>query len=588
LSPRDHNKNHDLNNFRQKASGTAIASLETTESKMRTPNFIANSVFTLGFCALFGACLEHPVKPVIYDKGEVVPLDLPIDDNRDVDILFVIDNSGSMAEEQARLARNFPAFVARLEDMGADYRIGITTTDVKHPGCQNGATPENGNLVLRSCTETIGEGAFKWNDLDEASACTDQCQLGADQLRIEASADGQTHAWLESIGGDTNLPDGTAVGEAFGCFGPQGINGCGFESPLEAMKLAIDKARAENGNGFMRDESLLSVVLVTDEADCSSNPAHEDIFTTNTTFQNEEGVEPRRSSATCWRAGTACTGEGQPFAECHAEDYGADGTPGVTAADDAVLHPVDRYIDYLEGLRALPGEPGDDGRPLAREVLMSLIAGVPEGYDSGKAEITYALAEAGSQQAINFGIAPGCTNTSDGSNSTAVPPVREREVAEAFAGADGERNVYSICQDDYSPALEQIAAQLQKIFKPACAGVCIEDREPATPELDPLCLVSASQPDGGEEDVPACEFTDGAWAVPAGAQVCFYMLTDPDGRTEFAGDDMTILDGEDAAYCSTDTDNLEFRILRTGPRSPRVTYHAQCVVADDKSSCARD
>ena len=553
---------------------------------MRTPTFIANSVFTLSLCALTGACLEHPVKRVAYDKLEVIPLDLPIDDNRDVDILFVIDNSGSMAEEQARLARNFPTFVAALDDMGADYRIGITTTDVKHAGCPAsvGPTPENGELVLRSCTETIGEGAFQWNDLDAAFACTDQCKLSAEQLRVEPSADGEAHPWLEKIGGATNLPDGVAVADAFACYGPQGINGCGFESPLEAMRLAIGKARAGDGSGFMRDESLLSVVLVTDEADCSSNPAHEDIFKDNTVFQNESN--PRRTSATCWRAGTACTGEGPQFTECHAENYGADGAAGVSDPEAAVLHPVDRYIDFLEQLRALPGEPGDDGLPLAREVLMSLIAGVPEGYDSGTAEITYAAAAAGSEQQINFGIAPGCTNTTDGSNSTAVPPVREREVAEAFAGADGDRNVYSICQDDYSPALAQIAAQLQKILKPACAGTCIEDREPGTPELDPLCVVNATLPDGSDEDVVACERTGDGWAVPADAQVCFYMLTDPGGRTEFLGDDMTLVG--DQPFCSTDVDNLEFKILRTGPRRPRVTYHAECVVADDKSVCARD
>lgn len=552
---------------------------------MRTPLFIANSVFTLSLCALAGGCLEHPVKEVVYDKSEVIPLDIRIDDNRDVDILFVIDNSGSMAEEQARLARNFPAFVAALDGMGAEYRIGITTTDVTHRGCKDyDTTPEDGALVLRSCTDAVAAGAFEFNDLDAAYACTDQCKLGGEQLRVGAGVDGEVHPWLENIGGVTNLPAGVAVADAFACYGPQGIDGCGFESPLEAMRLAISKAREDGGSGFLRDEALLSVVMVTDETDCSSNPAHADIFTTNTTFQND--VEPKRTSATCWRAGTACTGEGPEFKECHAEDWSADGTPGVSDPEDAVLHPVDRYVDFLEGLRALPGEPADDGRPLAREVLMSLIAGVPVGYDSGMAEIEYAAAPAGSEQQVQFGVAPGCVNTEDGSNSTAVPPVREREVAEAFSGGGDERNVYSICQDDYSPALKQIARQLEKLLPPACAGTCIEDRDPATPELDPLCVVTANLPDGGTEKVSACAIEGDGFVVPSGADLCFYMATDPDGRTEFKGDDMTRFD--DRPYCSTDTDNLEFKILRTGPRRPRVTYHAECVVADDRSRCLND
>lgn len=45
------------------------------------------------------------------------------------DILFVVDDSASMAEEQSRLADNFEAFVRVLDGSRADWRLGITTTD---------------------------------------------------------------------------------------------------------------------------------------------------------------------------------------------------------------------------------------------------------------------------------------------------------------------------------------------------------------------------------------------------------------------------------------------------------------------------
>ena len=552
---------------------------------MTTANITANSVFTLALSALLGACLEHDVKEVAYEKVVVAPKLLELDINRDVDILFVIDNSGSMAEEQARLARNFPAFIAELDGMQADYRIGVTTTDVAHPGCGGAATPENGNLVLRSCLDAVADGAFVFNDDDAAAACTDQCKLSPAQLEQRPSVyDGDLHPWLESIGGETNLAAGVRMADAFACFGPQGIDGCGYESPLEAMRLAITKARASNGNGFMREEALLSVVLVTDEADCSSNPAHADIFTSNTTFQND--TAPQRTSATCWRAGTACSGDGPDFKECHAEDWAADGSPA-QSAEDAVLHPVDRYVDFLAGLRGVPGARAEDGGPAARDVLVSLITGVPVGYDLGAAELEYHAAEPGSEQAINFGVAPGCTNSEDGSNSTAIPPVREREVAEAFAGADGARNLFSICQDDYSPALRQIAASIKKALAPACAGACIADRDPTTDLLEPDCTVTASAGTDAETAVPACTRAGDGWAAPADGEVCFYMLVDPDGRSEFAGDDMTIEDGEQTPACSQDGENLEFKILRSGPRRPGVQYNAECVVARDASQCER-
>ncbi len=45
------------------------------------------------------------------------------------DILFVVDVSGSMSDEQARMGEMFPNFINILA--GVDYRIAITTTDVR-------------------------------------------------------------------------------------------------------------------------------------------------------------------------------------------------------------------------------------------------------------------------------------------------------------------------------------------------------------------------------------------------------------------------------------------------------------------------
>src|SRR6185503_15155126 len=45
------------------------------------------------------------------------------------DILFVVDNSGSMADEQENLAANFEAFITQIAGAG-DYQIMVATTDV--------------------------------------------------------------------------------------------------------------------------------------------------------------------------------------------------------------------------------------------------------------------------------------------------------------------------------------------------------------------------------------------------------------------------------------------------------------------------
>ena len=47
-----------------------------------------------------------------------------------VDVLWVIDNSCSMADEQEQLTSNFPSFINYFLDSGVDYHIGVISTDL--------------------------------------------------------------------------------------------------------------------------------------------------------------------------------------------------------------------------------------------------------------------------------------------------------------------------------------------------------------------------------------------------------------------------------------------------------------------------
>lgn len=52
-----------------------------------------------------------------------------------IDILWVVDNSATMTEEQDLLAAHFHAFADVLVGSGVDFRMGVTTTDVdEHAG----------------------------------------------------------------------------------------------------------------------------------------------------------------------------------------------------------------------------------------------------------------------------------------------------------------------------------------------------------------------------------------------------------------------------------------------------------------------
>jgi hypothetical protein len=48
-----------------------------------------------------------------------------------LDILWVVDNSGSMKDEQENLGKNFKAFIDKFSTLGIDFKMSITTTDTR-------------------------------------------------------------------------------------------------------------------------------------------------------------------------------------------------------------------------------------------------------------------------------------------------------------------------------------------------------------------------------------------------------------------------------------------------------------------------
>ncbi len=94
--------------------------------------------------------------------------------NNKVDVLLVIDNSGSMEAEQAKISDAFANFLNNLG--GINYRIGVTTTDVTLSGQQGSllqfgstnltyiepTTPDALMLLQKTVqTGTLGDGAEK-------------------------------------------------------------------------------------------------------------------------------------------------------------------------------------------------------------------------------------------------------------------------------------------------------------------------------------------------------------------------------------------------------------------------------------------
>src|SRR5262249_33598444 len=69
----------------------------------------------------------------------------------DTDILFVIDDSGSMQEEQDDLRRNTRAFIEEVSLSENAYRIGIVTTDALDQGSPG---TDAGRLRMQRASQT--------------------------------------------------------------------------------------------------------------------------------------------------------------------------------------------------------------------------------------------------------------------------------------------------------------------------------------------------------------------------------------------------------------------------------------------------
>jgi hypothetical protein len=537
-----------------------------------------------GTALMLSACLDHPLKPVEYDKSEEAENTVAIAINKDVDVLFVIDNSGSMAEEQALLSQNFASFIGVLEadDVSANYRLGITTTDAGNPRCPS-TTPENGTLVLSSCLDRVATNEFKYGTDDFAFACSDYCTKQDKDLMIRPTTTQYDtkpapRKWIERIEKQSNIGGVASNVEAFQCYGPQGVAGCGFESHLESMYKALAKA-SDKGSvanyGFLREAAILSIVVISDETDCSYQQDQKDVFVGNKVFWNSPD-DPQPTSALCWKAGVECTGS-SPYTECHAANYGLDGNVGAADAD-AVLKPVQTYIDFVKTIEAAKKDIDENQR-----ILVSMIAGVPVGYDKRSTELIY-------QDALpsdfpnspnyqdNFGIGPGCVLGDPlDPDSTAVPPVREREFAEAFIDAKAnERNLYSICQEDYSGALQSIADKIRDQIKPACMPNCVRDTVPETDTvLEPNCQLYEENFDNTRTPIAKCTEVKGVWTAPAGTTVCFATLTDKGTATPSKIDNMSM-------ECIDKGFNLEFILVRSAAAPAGTTISAACELSENK------
>jgi len=167
----------------------------------------------------------------LVEKSEVFTQDSSRDG--DVDILWVIDDSGSMADNQDALAKNFNNFISQFLDKKIDFKMAITTTD--------GTSRRNGKMVGNSSKLT----------------------------RVQANANKD-----EFI---KNFTRWVKVG----------TYGSGIEQGLKCASSFLDRY----STSFLREDAYLAIVFLSDEEDQSEKKVSEYLARFQATKKNKGMVK---------------------------------------------------------------------------------------------------------------------------------------------------------------------------------------------------------------------------------------------------------------------------------------------------------
>jgi len=422
---------------------------------------------------VFGAvsgCLQRDLKELNPCLVSGVTAEISVTNVDKVDLLFVVDDSQSMLQEQASLRDQFPKLVTTLTSgqqlnpdgsirgtfpAVTDLHLGVVSTDMGLVGVEG----------VPSCVNGLG---------------------GDGRLKTAGSPDvGGCNAMYPNYLSFVENGNPMQIASDFQCVASVGTGGCGFEQQLESGLKAlwpamdidpstgmqwVDPSTGAPGNrvtflpdasgagrfghgdganmGFLRNDirggvSLIGIIMVTDEEDCSSsNTVH---FTPAQYLPDGNMLKDQPINLRCF--------------------YNKNN-----------LYGVERYINGLRALRqgqenlvvfaAIAGIPTDlvelrdaDGNPTvdlddddSRNQWYSRILGdqrMIERVDETQPEVA------------KRNLVPSCNSDT----GRAFPPRRIVEVAQGF-GPNGV--VQSICQNDFSGAMDAIIEIIAKQLGTVC------------------------------------------------------------------------------------------------------------------------
>jgi hypothetical protein len=436
------------------------------------------AVLGAGAAALWACNVNRPVAPVprlSRGTNDIYQMEI----NRDIDIVFMIDDSSSMTPLQNKLAANFPVFMNVLK------------------GLPRGLP----NVHIGVVSSSMGAGR---------NPSVDHCPQGGDRGVFHAAPLGATcpkgslnpgQSFISNVNGVINYTGDIA--DVFSCIAPLGDGGCGFEhqfaSVLRALGADGQPPPPENA-GFLRPNAFLMVILITNEDDCSA-PPDSALFDSSSALVSDP-LGPLQSYR-CNEFGHACAGHAPPRTPAGPTDL----TGTCTSAEDG---PLVRVADVVAALKKLKADPS--------KVIVSAIAGPADPY------VVDVVPSEPPDVSMWPVIDHSCMQKeADGSVTYGDPSTRIAEWVKAF----GQNGVFeTICAGSFAPALERLAEGIAIDIDPGCIGGKVLDTNGAlwTGSTVPDCTVI----DHGYNDQGARIDTALPPCAPgenAGQTACWYLET---------------------------------------------------------------
>jgi hypothetical protein len=520
------------------------------------------SVLPLALCA----CKSTPNWPAPH-VGQETDFTILVSPEREIDILFMIDNSPSMDPKQARLAENFPKMIQVLQQLPdgsgstslPDVHIGVISSDM-------GAGSEE---IGESCKRVLGERGILYgndpnNSLNSVAPTADPMQGGHPDTNGCGLHSGQR--WISDIAnpngaGRIKNYDGN-IQDVFACLAKAvGTYGCGYEHQLQSVRVALTADYPANPKdtpnqinpeniGFVRPKGYLAIVLVTDEDDCSADP---DDSINDSMFLQSQNPLTETASLKCAARGHVCNGQPIPgyedpsigfqppnplpapnvgfttaFANCAPKDQ-----PNPAKPDHHYL-PLIRVQDMIDSVNGVSAWVVDASgnyvydangnhvsvQKTAAKILVSGLIGwppdpntaLPGVLTSDQYQIGIDTTALPHPQDTLWDYMPICSipsihAVSDNNIYKAYGGLRLKKFLDAFQKTDVNgpvQNTFSLCNADFTDAMTQIANAIAQVLKPGCVQYPLVDGDPSTPGVQPECQVIDKIACGTPGNPPNC------------------------------------------------------------------------------------